>query len=60
MRRRMIKYVRDLWTNPSEREATWELEETQKKYPDLFKTGRFMHSCLVTIVEAAEFEDEFF
>jgi hypothetical protein len=56
----MIKYVRDLWTNPSEREATWELEETQKKYPDLFKIGRFMHSCLVTIVEAAEFEDKFF
>jgi hypothetical protein len=27
MRRRTIKYVRVLWTNQTEREATWELEE---------------------------------
>jgi hypothetical protein len=27
MRRRSIKYVKVLWTNHSEREATWELEE---------------------------------
>jgi hypothetical protein len=27
MRRRTIKYVRVLWTNQTEYEATWELEE---------------------------------
>jgi hypothetical protein len=27
MRRRTIKYVRLLWTNQTEREATWELKE---------------------------------
>jgi hypothetical protein len=32
--RRTIKYVRVLWTNQSESEATWEVEEQmQKKYP---------------------------
>jgi hypothetical protein len=40
MRRRAIKYVRVLWTNQTEREATWELEEQmRKKYPELFKDG---------------------
>ncbi|KAF0917360.1 hypothetical protein E2562_017531 [Oryza meyeriana var. granulata] len=39
MRRRTIKYVKVLWTNQSEREATWELEkEMCKKYPKLFET----------------------
>jgi hypothetical protein len=42
MRRRMIKYVKVLWTNQSEREATWELEEQmRKKYPELFEAGEF-------------------
>ena len=42
MRRRSIKYVKVLWTNQSEREATWELEEQmRKKYPDLFETSKF-------------------
>jgi hypothetical protein len=27
LRKRSIKYVKVLWTNQSEREATWELEE---------------------------------
>jgi hypothetical protein len=30
MRRRSIKYVKVLWTNQSEREATWELEELMR------------------------------
>ncbi|KAF0922065.1 hypothetical protein E2562_024016 [Oryza meyeriana var. granulata] len=39
MRRRTIKYVKVLWTNQSEREATWELEEEMcKKCPELFET----------------------
>jgi hypothetical protein len=42
MRRRMIKYVKVLWTNQSEHEATWELEEQmRKKYPKLFEVGEF-------------------
>jgi hypothetical protein len=32
-----IKYVKILWSNQTEREATWELESTMRnKYPDLF------------------------
>jgi hypothetical protein len=42
MRRRSIKYVKVLWTNQSEREATWELEELiEQKYPELFALGEF-------------------
>ena len=42
LRRRSIRYVKVLWTNQSEREATWELEEQmRKKYPELFETGEF-------------------
>jgi hypothetical protein len=37
-----IKYVKILWSNQTEREATWELEPTMRnKYPDLFETGKF-------------------
>jgi hypothetical protein len=37
-----IKYVKILWSNQTEREATWELESTMRnKYPDLFKSGKF-------------------
>jgi hypothetical protein len=37
-----IKYVKILWSNQMEREATWELESTMRnKYPDLFETGKF-------------------
>jgi len=40
MRRRAIKYVKILWANQSEREATWELEEQMRKnYPKLFMNG---------------------
>jgi hypothetical protein len=40
LRKRSIKYVKVLWTNQSEREATWELEELmQQKYPELFVVG---------------------
>jgi hypothetical protein len=40
MRRRTIKYVRVLWTNQTEREATWGLEEQMRKmYPELFEDG---------------------
>ena len=42
MRKRMIKYVKVLWTNQSEREATWELEDQmRKRYPVLFEEGQF-------------------
>ena len=42
MRNRTIKYVKILWSNQTEREATWELESTMRnKYPDLFETGKF-------------------
>ncbi|XP_062230318.1 uncharacterized protein LOC133928042 [Phragmites australis] len=37
-RRRTIKYVKVLWLNQSEREATWELEDqVRKKYIELFE-----------------------
>ncbi|XP_038975416.1 uncharacterized protein LOC120106534 [Phoenix dactylifera] len=37
LRRRMIPYVKIQWSNHSEREATWGLEdEMKKKYSDLF------------------------
>ena len=42
MRNRTIKYVKILWSNQTEREATWELESTMRnKYPNLFETGKF-------------------
>jgi hypothetical protein len=43
LRRRSIKYVRVLWTNQSEHEATWELEELMRqKYPELFVMGELL------------------
>lgn len=43
MRNRTIKYVKVLWTNQSEREATWELEmQMREKYSDVFNTGEFL------------------
>jgi hypothetical protein len=37
MRNHTIKYIKILWSNQTEREATWELESTMRnKYPDLF------------------------
>ena len=42
MRRRTIKYVKVLWSNQTEREATWELEDqVRKKYPELFEAGEY-------------------
>lgn len=44
LRHRTLKYVKVLWTNQTEREATWELESNMReKYPELFTTGE---SCL--------------
>jgi hypothetical protein len=41
MRNRTIKYVKVLWTNQSEWEATWELEDSMREeYPELFETGK--------------------
>jgi hypothetical protein len=41
LRKRSIKYVKVLWTNQSEREATRELEELMRqKYPELFIVGK--------------------
>jgi hypothetical protein len=43
MRRRSIKYVKVLWTNQSEREATWELEELMRqKCSELFIMGELL------------------
>jgi hypothetical protein len=40
MRRRTLKFVKVLWTNQTEREATWELEtKMREKYPELFTPG---------------------
>jgi len=40
MRNRTIKYVKVLWTDQTEREATWELEDYMcKEYPELFESG---------------------
>jgi hypothetical protein len=40
MRRRTLKFVKVLWTNQTEREATWELEsKMREKYPELFTSG---------------------
>ena len=37
---RTIKYVKVLWTDRTEREATWELEDyMRKEYPELFESG---------------------
>jgi hypothetical protein len=42
MHNHTIKYVKILWSNQTEREATWELESTMRnKYPDLFETSKF-------------------
>jgi hypothetical protein len=42
MRNLTIKYIKIIWSNETEREATWELESTMRnKYPDLFQTGKF-------------------
>jgi hypothetical protein len=39
--RDQLKYVKVLWTNQSEREAMWELEELMRqKYPELFVVGK--------------------
>jgi hypothetical protein len=40
MRHRTLKYVKVLWSQQTEREATWELESHMRdRYPELFLTG---------------------
>ena len=40
LRRMTFKYVKVLWTNQTEREATWELEsQMREQYPELFQSG---------------------
>ena len=40
LRRKTFKYVKVLWTNQTEREATWELEsEIRETYPELFPSS---------------------
>jgi hypothetical protein len=42
MRNRTIKYVKILWSNQTEREATRELESTMRnKYPGIFEISKF-------------------
>jgi hypothetical protein len=63
MRNHTIKYIKILWSNQTEREATWELELTMRnKYPDLFCSlwYIFHQSFFGFVIEATEFEDEFF
>ena len=41
MRNRTIKYVKVLWTNQFEWEATWELQaQMREKYSELFESGK--------------------
>jgi hypothetical protein len=43
MRRRTLKFVKILWMNQTEREATWELESRMReKYPELFTPGEYL------------------
>ena len=65
MRRRTIKYVKVLWSNQSEREATWDLEEHMRtKFPKLFEAGEFYKVKVLHYAyhyhRKTEFEDEFF
>ena len=40
LRWKTFKYVKVLWTNQTEREATWELEsQMRENYPELFPSG---------------------
>ena len=40
LRRKTFKYVKILWTNQTEHEATWELESLMhENYPELFPSG---------------------
>jgi hypothetical protein len=40
MRHQTLKFVEVLWTNQTEREATWELEsKMRERYPELFMSG---------------------
>jgi len=65
LRHRTLKYVKVLWTNQTEREATWELESRMRlKYPELFASGESFHFvpiCLVFFMndQDKEFEGEF-
>ncbi|KAG2628420.1 hypothetical protein PVAP13_3KG387000 [Panicum virgatum] len=48
MRNRTIKYVKVLWTNQSESEATWVLEaQICEKYLELFESGSRVGGCSV-------------
>jgi hypothetical protein len=62
--KRSIKYVKVLWTNQSEREATWELEELMRqRYPIFSLWVSVVDSLIFSFVvpiEASEFEVEFF
>jgi hypothetical protein len=67
MRRRTIKYVKVLWANQTEREATWELEEQIcKEYPELLEIGELCLQVLFCSLVylfyhgMAKFGDEFF
>jgi hypothetical protein len=66
MHNHTIKYVNILRSNQTERETIWELESTMRnKYPYLFEIDKFfvvyiLPIFLCSVVEATEFEDEFF
>jgi hypothetical protein len=40
LRRKTLKYLKILWTNQTEQEATWELESRMReKYPEFFSSS---------------------
>lgn len=50
LRHRKLKYVKVLWTNQTEREATWELEsQMHEKYPELFSDGTFLTLKIISL-----------
>ncbi|XP_063942622.1 uncharacterized protein LOC135150292 [Daucus carota subsp. sativus] len=45
MRKKNILFVKVLWKNHSEREATWELEDSiRERYPHLFDSDKYLVS----------------
>jgi hypothetical protein len=65
MRRRTIKYVKVLWSNQSDRVATWEIEEHMRtKFPELLEAGEFYKVKVLHYAyhyhRRTKFENEFF
>jgi hypothetical protein len=63
LRQRTLRYLKVLWSNQTEREATWELESRMReKYPEFFSSGEqlsFLFGLCLFLSKSKEFEDEF-